>query len=114
MFDFWYNKMTKNCPSNFDIGMSDTDSFLFQVTKPEQFWSHIDEFMDYSNYPKDHSLYDESNKAQLGYFKNELGGNLKCDEFIGLRPKCYSLNLTNVKTNERSEKKYVKVSEELQ
>jgi hypothetical protein len=24
MFDFWYNKMTKDTPCTFDLGMSDT------------------------------------------------------------------------------------------
>lgn len=108
MFDFWYNKMTKNCPSQFDLGMSDTDSFLFKVTKPDEFWYHIDQYMDYSNYPKYHIDFDEANKAQLGYFKNELGGELKCTEYIGLRPKCYSMNLINIRTNEISEKKICK------
>ena len=97
MFDFWYNKMTKNCPSEFDLGMSDTDSFLFKVDKPEEFWHHIDKYMDYEN-----------NKSQLGYFKDELCGELKCIEYIGLRPKCYSMNLINLHTNELSEKKICK------
>ena len=70
MYNFWYNKMTKDCPSTFDLGMSDTDSFLFRVTKPELFWNHIDQYMDYSNYPQDHPDFNEDNKAQLGFFKN--------------------------------------------
>jgi hypothetical protein len=108
MYDFWYNKMTKNSPSTFDLGMSDTDSFLFKVTKPTEFWEHMNQYMDFSNFQKDHPDYDESNKAQLGYFKNELGGNLKCIEYVGLRPKCYSMNLRNLKTNEKVEKKICK------
>lgn len=107
MFDFWYNKMTKNCPCTFELGMSDTDSFLFQVDKPDLFWEHMRPHMDYSNYPKDHPDYNEDNKAQLGYFKNEIAGK-KCLEFIGLRPKCYCLNIIDKKTNEISEKKVCK------
>ncbi len=108
MYNFWYNKMTKDCPSTFELGMSDTDSFLFRVTKPDEFWDHIYPYMDFSNYPPDHEDYDESNKAQLGYFKNELGGDKKCTHFVGLRPKCYSLNLVNVNTKVKSEKKICK------
>jgi hypothetical protein len=108
MFDFWYNKMTRGCDSEFDLGMSDTDSFLFKVTKPDVFWNHIDQYMDYSNYPQHHFNFDEKNKAQLGYFKNELGGELKCTEYIGLRPKCYAMNLVNIRTNEVTEKKICK------
>jgi len=64
--------------------------------------------MDFSNYPKDHEDFDDTKKAQLGYFKNELGGDKKCTHFVGLRPKCYSLNLINVKTGIKSEKKICK------
>jgi hypothetical protein len=108
MYNFWYNCMTKNCESEFELGMSDTDSFLFHVTKPDKFWEHVQPYMDFSNYPKDHEDFDDTKKAQLGYFKNELGGDKKCTHFVGLRPKCYSLNLINVKTGIKSEKKICK------
>jgi hypothetical protein len=100
--------MTKTCDSKFEIGMSDTDSFLFRVTNPNSFWNHVNQYMDFSNYPHNHPDFDESNKAQLGFFKNELGGNKRCLHFVGLRPKCYSLNLINVNTKEKSEKKICK------
>ena len=108
MFDFWYNKMTKNSPCTFNLGMSDTDSFLFEVTKPKVFWKTIGPYMDFSNYPKDHPKFNDTNKAQLGYFKDELCGTKKCVEFIGLRPKCYALNLVDRKSRIESEKKICK------
>ena len=91
MYDFWYNKLTKDSPCSFDLGMSDTDSLLFKVDKPDVFWYHIDEYMDYSNYDSSHPKHNLTNKAQLGYFKNEFGSDKKCVRFIGLRAKCYSL-----------------------
>ena len=91
MYDFWYNKLTKNTKCKFDLGMSDTDSLLFKVNKPDEFWKQIDEYMDYSNYDSSHPKYNESHKAQLGFFKNEFGSEKKCLRFIGLRVKCYSL-----------------------
>ena len=45
---------------------------------------------DFSNYPKNHPLYDTSNKKVIGKFKDELGGAIM-EEFVGLRPKCYSI-----------------------
>jgi hypothetical protein len=33
-------------------------------------------FMDYSNYPTDHINFNNENKAKLGFFKNEFGGDL--------------------------------------
>jgi hypothetical protein len=108
MFDFWYNKMTKNSPCEFNLGMSDTDSFLFEVTKPKLFWKSVEPYMDFSNYDKDHPKFSEGNKAKLGFFKDELCGGKKCVEFIGLRPKCYALNLVDKKSNVESEKKICK------
>lgn len=64
----------------------------------------MNQYIDYSNYDKDHPNYNVTNKAKLGYFKNEFAGKKKCIEFIGLRPKCYSLNLVDLKSNEVSEK----------
>jgi len=108
MFDFWYNKMTKNSPCEFNLGMSDTDSFLFEVTKPKIFWKSVAPYMDFSNYPKNHPKFDDSKKAALGFFKDELCGEKKCTEFIGLRPKCYALNLIDKKSKEKSEKRICK------
>jgi hypothetical protein len=103
MYDFWYNILTKDSPCNFELGMSDTDSLLFKVTKPTEFWSRIDEHMDYSNYDPTHPKYSLENKAMLGKFKNELGSEKKCLRFVGLRAKCYSLNLLD-KNEKLSEK----------
>ena len=95
MYDFWYNKLIKDSPCNFDLGMSDTDSFLFKVSKPDVFWERINPYMDFSNYEPSHPKFDAANKAQLGFFKNEFGSEKKCLRFIGLRAKCYSLKLSD-------------------
>jgi hypothetical protein len=63
--------------------------------------------MDYSNYPKTHSLYTLKNKAQLGFFKDELAGHYTCVEFIGLKSKCYAMNL-KTDNNLSTEKKICK------
>ena len=60
--------------------------------------------MDKPNYPKTHPEFNENNKAKLGFFKDELCGKKLCTLFIGLRAKCYSLNLVDKETNEKSEK----------
>lgn len=99
MYDFWYNKLTKDSPCTFNLGMSDTDSLLFKVNKPDLFWSQIDEHMDYSNYEPGHPKFNNTNKAMLGKFKNELGSEKKCERFIGLRAKCYSMKLIDTKKN---------------
>ena len=100
MYDFWFNQITKDSPCEFDLGMSDTDSLLFKVTKPQIFWEKMDPHMDYSNYDLSHPKFSLENKAMLGKFKNELGSEKKCVRFVGLRAKCYSLKLVDRKKSE--------------
>ena len=107
MFDFFYNKLMKNLKCNLKMGMTDTDSFLFYVDDKKEFRSHIAKYMDYSNYPSNHHLFSEENKAKLGYFKDELGGRLTCQEFVGLRSKCYAMKLVDIQDN-RNDKKVCK------
>ena len=45
---------------------------------------------DFSDYPKDHPLYDETNKKVIGKMKDECAG-VPIAEYIGLRPKLYSV-----------------------
>ena len=52
---------------------------------------------DTSDYPRDHALYSKRNAKVVGKFKNELNG-VAVLEFIGLRPKMYSLFLPEKKS----------------
>lgn len=108
MFDAWYNKILAIPGCKFDLGMTDTDSFLFKVSNVENFNRGFESMMDYSNYDKNHVQFSDKNKAQLGFFKDELAGKLTCDEFVGLRSKCYSMNLSENATNKIIEKKVCK------
>ena len=47
------------------------------------------DWFDFSEYPRDHPLFDETNRKCVGKFKDELNG-LCMTRFIGLRPKLYS------------------------
>jgi hypothetical protein len=88
--------------------MTDTDSFLFKVSDPDKFSMKFDQYMDYSNYDEKHEKFSMVNKAKLGYFKDELCGKFICDEFVGLRSKCYALKLEDSDTYEKKEKKVCK------
>ena len=50
---------------------------------------------DFSDYPKDHPLYDETNKKVVGKMKDECAGTIA--EYIDLRPKLYSVLITGDK-----------------
>ena len=109
MFDFYYNKLMKLCGrDSVELCMTDTDSFIFHTTDNRQMESRIAKFMDYSNYPESHRLHDKTNKAQLGFFKDEISPSLYIREFIGLRSKCYALKLKGKKTDELVYKKTCK------
>ena len=45
---------------------------------------------DFSDYPKDHPLHDETNKKVIGKMKDECAGT-PIAEYIGLRSELYSI-----------------------
>ena len=106
MYDFFY-KVLDDTKFNIDLGFSDTDSFLFKTDNTAEYEKKVMPYMDFSNYPPEHKYFSAKNKAELGFFKDELGGKLSVSEFVGLRAKCYSMKLVN-KQNENSEKKVCK------
>ena len=109
MYDSWYNKIIKRCGrENIVLLMTDTDSFCIFVTDNDHFEEQMSDLMDYSNYPTDHRLFDDSKKAELGYFKDEIDANSVCEEFVGLRSKCYALKITNSQNLRSIEKKVCK------
>ncbi len=53
----------------------DTDSFAFKI-ETDDMDSELEKLrdvMDFSNYPKDHRLYSNSNQKRSGFFKDESG-----------------------------------------
>jgi hypothetical protein len=91
MMNFHYNFMKKKIKhSNLSLMFTDTDSLCYHINKQDIYEimnNNKDEF-DLSNYPKEHKLYDETNKKVVNKFKNESISEIK--EFIGLRSKLYS------------------------
>ena len=96
MYQFHYDKML-NWFSDISLNFTDTDSLLYTIKDQDVYAvmkEHEDEF-DFSEYPFDHPCYDPKNKKVLGKFKDELL-SLTLEDFIGLRPKCYSLKFRGV------------------
>jgi hypothetical protein len=92
MYDWYYNKFKKKYKENCTLLYTDTDSLLLDI-KCENIYTDMhemeDEF-DFSDYPKDHYLYNDKNKKSIGKFKDECSG-IPIAEYIGLRPKLYSI-----------------------
>ena len=96
MYEFHYDKMMKWYP-NAELCFTDTDSLLYEI-RTENIYEDLkngdrsDEF-DFSDYPHGADgfyLHSNRNKKKLGVFKDELNGII-LKEFVGLRPKSYSL-----------------------
>ena len=50
----------------------------------------MEKLLDFSNYSKDSKFFDATNKKVIDKMKDEFGGVI-IDEFIGLKPKMYSI-----------------------
>ncbi len=74
---------------------TDTDSLLLFIKKfahdvGKDTYEIIKDIVDFSNYPKDHKLYNADRKNRLGFVKNELAGTSLL-RFVGLRSKTYCI-----------------------
>ena len=96
--------------NNISLCFSDTDSFLFQVKTNNLLkdMKKLRHLFDFSKYPKDHVLYDNSKANHLFYFKDELCGKAAITHFVGLRPKCYSMQIKNYNDKDTKTKKVCK------
>lgn len=95
MYDFHYNYMMKKFP-NCKVLFTDTDSLCYSIPNSENVYEELgksDRF-DFSNFPKNHSIYSEKNKMIPGKFKDECP-NDTIMEFAGLRAKMYSILTIN-------------------
>ena len=95
IYDFHYNMVLRHFePDEVRLLMTDTDSLCYGFTTdkdvPAIFKTQMSEMMDYSNYPPTHPWYDDVHKLVPGKWKEEWGGRTLVD-FVGLKPKMYSL-----------------------
>ena len=75
---------------------TDTDSLTYEIKSKKvykEFYKWKDLF-DFSNYSKDSTSYDDTNKKVIGKMKDEYGGAI-IDQFIGLKSKMYSIRKIN-------------------
>lgn len=91
------------CGENVSLCFTDTDSLLYQIKTNNVFKDIMENhnLFDLSNYVDNHEIFygktkeeikflKNENKKVIGKFKDEVGGII-LEEFIGLRPKCYSI-----------------------
>lgn len=92
MYDFYYGELKAQYGDKAKLCYTDTDSLIFQVETPDIYADMRAKpaLYDFSDYPKDHPNYDPKNAKVLGLMKDECPGT-PISEFVGLRPKMYSI-----------------------
>ena len=114
MGDFLYHKWLPHFPKS-TLLFTDTDSLTLAVEHNDIYteMAMFKEEFDFSEYPRDHPLFDETNRKVVGKFKDELHGACMT-KFVGLRPKLYSFEyidnegVTRCKNTAKGVKKSVK------
>ena len=94
MYDFHYNFIKKNFSAV--LLFTDTDSSTYEIKykNVNKEFSKWKDLFDFSNYLKDSTFYDDTNKKVIGKMKAEYGGVI-LDQFIGLKSKMYSIKKIN-------------------
>ena len=94
MYEFYYNQMKVRYGPKCELIYTDTDSLILDIQTDDVYQDMKDQswVYDTSNYPKDHPLYDATNKKVLGKMKDECGGE-PIEEVFAVRSKMYSVKL---------------------
>ena len=107
IFEYWCDDMKPKYGDKVKLYYMDTDSFIMHV-KTEDFYKDIsndvEEKYDTSNYTCERPLPIGKKKKVIGLMKDELGGKI-VEEFVGLRPKCYSYLMDDRKVEKKAKKR---------
>lgn len=92
MYAFHYEYIQAKYGPKARLLFTDTDSLCYEVEVQEIYEEMYKNkhFFDLCNYDKTHYLFDNTNNKVLRKMKDECGGSV-VEEFVGLRPKMYSL-----------------------
>jgi len=105
MYDFYYNQLKTQYGEKCKVLYTDTDSLLLEI-QTENFYTDMEknkDLYDTSDYPESHSLQSDKNKKVVGKMKDECAGRL-ISEYVGLRPKMYSILEADGKKHKESKK----------
>ena len=98
MYEWYYDYFRPRYPGC-KVLYTDTDSLIIDIPTEDIYKELNPADFDTSNYPRDHPLFSDQNKKELGFMKDEMGGK-PIIEYVGLRAKMYS-----VKTKDNEMKK---------
>ena len=110
MYDFYYGQLKNQYGDRCQLLYTDTDSLLLEIQTEDVYRDMIAHagLYDTSNYPREHPLHSVENKKVLGKMTDECAGR-PIAEYIGLRPKMYSILEANGNNTKKAKgvKKYV-------
>ena len=95
-YEFHFNYMKNKYDKKSKLLFPDTNSLMYEI-KTEVFckdFSSYKEMFDFNNYSTKSKYYGDSNKLVIGKMKDKTRG-FAIDEFVGLKPKMYSLLVDN-------------------
>ena len=107
MYRFHYDYVKPKWGDKAALLFTDTDSLCYEIQTDdfcEDIKDDAPEWFDTSNYEKDHPLFSEKNKKQVGFMKDECGGN-QILRFVGLRSKLYAYEVDRLR-DDNGEWKY--------
>ena len=92
LYDFYYNQLEAQYGESCQLLYMDTDSLLLELETEDMYknMAQNQTVYDTSDLPQDHPLYSSANKKVLGKLKDECTGRALA-EYVGLRPKMYSI-----------------------
>ena len=92
MFQFHYDYILPKYGNRVKLLTTDTDSLIYHIATDDVYKDIASDLnlFDTSDYSTDHLCYSTSNKKKLGKMKDEYNGT-PIKEFVGLRPKMYSI-----------------------
>ncbi|KAK3790228.1 hypothetical protein RRG08_027443 [Elysia crispata] len=110
MYDFYYNQLLAQYGDRCQLLYTDTDSLLLEIQTEDVYrdmFAHAGLY-DTSDYPREHPLHSVENKKVLGKMTDECAGR-PIAEYIGLRPKMYSILESNGNNTKKAKgvRKYV-------
>ena len=107
MYQFHYKYMKPKYGCNAKLLFTDRDSVSYEIKTDDIYQDMLQDIdlFDTSEYARNHPLHSLTNKKVLGKMKDETHG-IPIQEFIGLRPKMYSILYTE--NNKLVEKKTAK------
>ena len=91
MQSLFYHAVRPMFNNNVSVILSDTDSWILAVpsSSPDAAMEKLHSIMDFSNYPHDHPLFNDTVKNKTGYLKNETPSQT-ITEVVGVRSKIYA------------------------